>query len=166
MFLFLTCLRYEEFDLFSMVPGNWTHFGEKNISVYISEDSLENETQNQTIKRFTGFYDDAEVDLTVLSPISLIAKYNNFEIPLNFSLSLEGVAFADTILPNGLHLSVGGFSRTNCEITLIDKEQNSFTVVGLMKTRHIDYTLKDFLIPTGIAIALMIFLRKVVRISF
>lgn len=165
----VSSLRFEEFDLYKMVPGNWSHFGEKNFSIIVFP---VNETQKTTntepknsldtshVEKFKGFYEDEEISISVLTNKSMIVSYLNETISLNFSLSIEGSAFADKILSDGRHLSVGGFTRTNFEITIADKEKHDFFVLGFLKTDKVVYTLKDFLIPTSIAVVIMIVGKK------
>ena len=158
---FILSARFEEFDLYKMAPGNWTHFGKENFSILIFEDDTRQKEAN--ISYFKGFHKENEITLTVYSKTSMIATFQDQQFSLNFSLSLEGVAFAEASLPNGNYVSISGFSRTNFDITIVDKTQSSFIVYGFVKQEK--YTAADFIIPTGIAIGIMLFLKYVLGVS-
>ena len=156
-------IRYEEFDLVQTIPGNWTHFGDNKFSIFFVPEEENTKTETPT---FTGFYNDTQIQITVTSKDEISAKFGDISFSLKFALSLEGTAFADTILTDGTHLTAGVFSRTNCEFTLVDKDNNSFQVYGFRKIDNRPYTWQDFCIPTGIAIVLMVVLRKFAHIAF
>ena len=122
---------------------------------------LYNQTNETPCSLFKGFYGEDEVVIDVKSNKSLVATFKGEVIELDFSLSINGIAYADTILSNGNHMSVAGFSRKNCEITIADKQNNEFIVYGLVKTNKMEYTYYDFLIPTSIAIVIMVVGKKV-----
>ena len=154
-------IRYEGFDLIKTIPGNWTHFDYENSKIDFSIFMFQDEENNSNdLQSFTGFYKDTLINISVTSEKSIQVIFDNISISLNFSLSLEGTAFANTILPNGNHMTVGVFTRSNIEITIVDKETETFHVFGFRKIVNRPYTFKDFFIPTSIAIVIMFLLHK------
>lgn len=164
IFLQLT-LSAKPFSLYDFVPGNWTHIHNRKLyNVLIDVDEDITSPTNTTIV-YSGFFNKSKIVLFVDSPTSLIAQYGQNEFKVNLTLIHDWVSHDEIILPNGNHLSIGTFSPLNCEIAVADKENNDFIVYGFRKIENLEYKPKDFLIPTAIAVGILVICKYVLHIE-
>ncbi|EAY22491.1 hypothetical protein TVAG_035140 [Trichomonas vaginalis G3] len=163
--LFLSILGAENpFSLYEFIPGNWTSVKHRASMLIDLDDEIVSETN--TSKYYTGFFNNSKLTIEVTSPTTMNVQYGKIKTHLNLTLVRDWITHADTILENGLHLSFSTFAQINCEIEIADKETGEIHSIGLRKIEKVEYKLHDFLIPTGIAIAIIFVLKYFLHISF
>jgi len=146
---------FPELNLYTFLNGNWTYNSKSPISI-----ELRNETNNSDGTVYNGYFMDNEINIKVTSNSTCVASYLDHKISLDFKKSVEGVSYTDFVLSDGSHASIVIFNQFAFEITIVDKENQQFGVYGFKKDEKFEYTLKDFLIPTGIAIFIMVVGKK------
>lgn len=115
----------------------------------------------KNITIFAGEYEGTEVQIKVTSNTTAQIKFGDLEFDITMIQKSDGVAYAEADLPDGSHITVTTQANRSFELVIVPKGSSDIITIGLFKKRVQNYSLKDFIIPTVIAIGLTVLIRKV-----
>jgi hypothetical protein len=161
---FSSSASHPPFDLYALVPGNWTQVV-NNISTgypftQISTEILENQTNVTT---YTGEYKDLSLQITVTSNTTARIQYGDSpaeSFDLEVIREADLISHADSTLADGTHLMFTFYSSLSFEISITPPNGSEILSYGFFKRRSSDSTWVDFALPIGIALILTFALHR------
>lgn len=149
-------------NLYDMAGGNWTRRINNVTSYYYPMavvSSVIEDGKNITV--FAGEYEGTDVQITVTSNTTAQIKYGELEFEITMIQKSEGIAYAEADLSDGSHITLTTHANRSFELVIVPKGSSDIITIGLFKKREQNYSFKDFVIPTVIALGLTIIVRKV-----
>lgn len=162
MFAFLSIIpafcaarEFPALNLHTFCDGNWSRKYNNETNPYKFTMKLTDiavDENNNNISYFTGEYEENTIKIKVTSNTTCTVEAFDMTFDMTFKLADFGVAYADTIVQNTTHISIVIFSTYSFEMTVTQKGSDEIHYMGFFKKASSNYTWKDFVIPSSIAI--------------